>query len=99
MCFIQVASFMTLTCVKLAVYNLKLVILFFYMLHYIRDTKSVKSPSGQKVSGDTVQEDVYGSWVCMDHFCGGPVFCWVYNEIEKIFTPEQTVNYFFITGL
>jgi hypothetical protein len=40
--------------------------------------------------GRHMQEDVYESWVCMDHFCGDPVFCWVYHEIEKIFTPWGT---------
>jgi hypothetical protein len=23
----------------------------------------------------------------MDHFCGDPVFCWVYHETNKVFTP------------
>ena len=23
----------------------------------------------------------------MDHFCGDPVFCWVYHEVNKVFTP------------
>jgi hypothetical protein len=40
--------------------------------------------------GRHMQEDVYESWVCMDHFCGDPVFCWVYHEIEKTFTPWGT---------
>ena len=34
-----------------------------------------------------MQENVYESWVCMDHFCGDPVFCWVYHETEGVFTP------------
>ena len=40
--------------------------------------------------GRHMQEDVYESWVCMDHFCGDPVFCWVYHETEKVFTPWGT---------
>ncbi len=34
-------------------YDIKFDTLFFCMFHYIRDTKSVKSPSGQEVSVDT----------------------------------------------
>jgi FtsZ-binding cell division protein ZapB len=50
--------------------------------------------------GRHMQEDVYETWVCMDHFCGDPVFCWVYHEIEKIFTPWGTNSeLLLITGL
>jgi hypothetical protein len=34
-----------------------------------------------------LQENLYESWVCMEHFCGDPVFCWVYHETNKVFTP------------
>jgi hypothetical protein len=50
--------------------------------------------------GRHMQEDVYESWVCLDHFCGDPVFCWVYNEVEKTFTPWGTNSeLLLITGL
>jgi len=37
--------------------------------------------------GHRLQENLYETWVCMDHFCGDPVFCWVYHETNKVFTP------------
>jgi hypothetical protein len=37
--------------------------------------------------GHRLQENLYENWVCMDHFCGDPVFCWVYHETNKVFTP------------
>ena len=40
--------------------------------------------------GRLMQENVYESWVCLDHFCGDPVFCWVYHEIDKVFTSWGT---------
>jgi hypothetical protein len=47
-----------------------------------------------------MQEDVYESWVCMEHFCGDPVFCWVYSEITQTFTPWGTNSeLILITGL
>ena len=47
-----------------------------------------------------MQENVYETWVCMDHFCGDPVFCWVFHEIEKVFTPWGTNSeLLLITGL
>jgi hypothetical protein len=37
--------------------------------------------------GRHMQENVSESWVCTDHFCSDPVFCWVYHEVNKVFTP------------
>jgi hypothetical protein len=33
------------------------------------------------------------------HFCGDPVFGWVYHEITQTFTPWRTVRLLLITGL
>ena len=63
------------------------------MFHYIRYIQGYKEREIIFRTGGLgrhMQEDVYESWVCMDHYCGDPVFCWVYNEIDKVFTPWGT---------
>jgi hypothetical protein len=50
--------------------------------------------------GRHMQENAYESWVCMDHFCGDPVFCWVYHENDKLFAPwGPNSELLLITGL
>ncbi len=51
--------------------------------------------------GRHMQENVYESWVCVrDHFCGDPVFCWVYHENDKVFTPwGPNSELLLVTGL
>ena len=59
----------------------------FHYIHYIQGYKDREIMFRTGGLGRHIQENVYEIWMCMDHYCGDPVFCWVYHEIDKVFTP------------
>ena len=99
----QVVSLRILICLQSQVCHLIVFSCLYDVFHFIRYIQGYKEREIIFRTGGLgrhMQEDVYESWVCMDHYCGDPVFCWVYNEIDKVFTPWGTNSELrLITGL
>jgi len=53
--------------------------------------KDNKVPVKSGGLGKFLDHGGYQTWVCINHhFCGDPYFCWVYHEMNKVFTPWGT---------
>jgi hypothetical protein len=47
----------------------------FHYIHYIQGYKEREIIFRSGGLGLRLQDNLYESWVCMDHYCGEPVFC------------------------
>jgi len=53
--------------------------------------KDNKVPVKSGGLGKLLELGGYETWVCINHhFCGDPYFCWVYHEMNKVFTQWGT---------